>query len=167
MEKIKFSDHQNEVMEGIKVGAFLTVKNEDKLNTMTIGWGNVGVVWGLPIFTVLVRHSRYTHKLIENTDQFTVSVPFAKKMKRETDYCGTKSGRDVNKFKELDLDLIDGIKLDTPFIKGNDVHYECEIVYKQDMKPELLINDEIKEKYYPEGDYHTIYYGKILGAYKE
>ncbi|MDZ7672544.1 MAG: hypothetical protein U5K53_06900 [Halanaerobiales bacterium] len=41
------------------------------------------------------------------------------------------------------------------------------IVYKQDMKPELLINDEIKEKYYPQGDYHTIYYGKILGSYKE
>ncbi|MDZ7672545.1 MAG: flavin reductase family protein [Halanaerobiales bacterium] len=126
MEKIKFSDHQNEVMEGIKVGAFLTVKDEDKLNTMTIGWGNVGVVWGLPIFTVLVRHSRYTHELIENTDQFTVSVPFEDKMKRETDYCGTKSGRDVNKFEELNLELIDGIKLDTPFIKGNDVHYECE-----------------------------------------
>ena len=167
MEKIKFSNYQDEVMKGIKIGAFLTVKDKDKLNTMTIGWGNVGVVWGLPIFTVLVRHSRYTHEIIENTDQFTVSVPFGNKMKRETDYCGTKSGRDLNKFEELDLELIEGIKLDTPFIKGNDVHYECEIVYKQDMDPDLLINDEIKEKYYPQGDYHTIYYGKIIGAYKE
>src|SRR6056297_3843679 len=119
MEEIKFNEHLKEVNDAIAIGAFLTVKDEDKLNTMTIGWGSVGFVWGRPIFTVLVRHSRYTHNLIENTDQFTVSVPFGDRLKRETDYCGTHSGRDVNKFKELGLELIEPKQLDPPFIKGN------------------------------------------------
>lgn len=167
MEEIKFNEHLKEVNDAIAIGAFLTVKDEDKINTMTIGWGSVGFIWGRPIFTVLVRHSRYTHKLIENTDQFTVSVPFGDKLKRETDYCGTHSGRDVNKFEELGLELIEPKELDTPFIKGNDIHYECEIVYKQDMKADLLSDQEIKDQYYPQSDYHTVYYGKIIGAYKE
>lgn len=167
MEKIEFNEYSNQVNKEIGRGVFLTVKNKDNLNTMTIGWGSIGLVWGQPMFTVLVRHSRYTHNLIENTDQFTVSVPLKGQLKRETDYCGTYSGRDVNKFEELDLKLIEGKKLSTPFIKGNDVHYECRIVYKQDMKSELLSDQEIKKQYYPEDDYHTIYYGKIIGAYKE
>jgi len=167
MEKVKFNELSTEVMDAIKIGAFLTVKDGEELNTMTIGWGSIGVIWGQPMFTVLVRHSRYTHKLIENTDQFTVSVPFGNKLKRETDYCGTHSGRDVNKFEELGLELIEGKELDTPFIKGNDAHYECKIVYKQDMESDLLSDQAIKDQYYPQEDYHTIYYGKIIGAYKE
>ena len=167
MEKINFNEHLQQVNDSIAIGAFLTVKDGDRLNTMTIGWGSIGFVWGRPMFTVLVRHSRYTHDLIENTDEFTVSVPFDDKLKRETDYCGTHSGRDVNKFEELDLELLEPKELNTPFIKGNDIHYECKIVYKQDMDSDLLFDEEIRDQYYPTGDYHTMYYGKIIGTYKE
>ncbi|MFO7814586.1 MAG: flavin reductase family protein [Halanaerobiales bacterium] len=167
MKTIKFNEFQKEVMDVIGGGAFLTVKDEGELNTMTIGWGSIGVVWSQPMFTVLVRHSRYTHKLIENTDQFTVSVPLHGQLKRETDYCGSYSGRNVNKFEELGLELIEGKKLDTPFIKNSDIHYECKIVFKQDMNPDNMFNEDIKNKYYPQDDYHTIYYGKIIGTYKE
>ena len=167
MESIKFNEYQKDVMDVIGEGALLTVKDGDKLNTMTIGWGSVGIIWGKPMFTVLVRHSRYTHRLIENTDQFTVSVPLNGQLKEEIDYCGTKSGRDVNKFEELGLELVEGEELETPFIKNLDIHYECKIVYKQDMNPDLLFDEDIRNKYYPQGDYHTVYYGKIIGTYKE
>jgi len=167
MESIEFNDYQKEIMDVIGKGAFLTVKDQNELNTMTIGWGNVGVIWGCPIFTVLVRHSRHTHKIIENTDQFTVSVPIHGQLKRELDYCGTHSGRDVDKFSELGLELIEEKQLDTPFIKGADIHYECKIVYKQNINSELLYDEKIREKYYPQDDYHTIYYGKIINTYQE
>src|SRR6056297_3293056 len=110
MEKINFNKHLQQVNDSIAIGAFLTVKDGKKLNTMTIGWGSIGFIWGRPMFTVLVRHSRYTHNLIENTDQFTVSVPLNGQLKKETDYCGSHSGRDVDKFKELGLELIEGKK---------------------------------------------------------
>ncbi|MCF8008620.1 MAG: flavin reductase family protein [Halanaerobiales bacterium] len=167
MKTIKFNEFQKKIMEVIKKGAFLTVKDRKEINTMTIGWGSIGVIWGIPIFTVLVRDSRYTHKLIENSDQFTVSIPFKGQFKKELNYCGTYSGRDVDKFEELDLEIINGKKIDTPFIKGNDIHYECEVVYKQDMDKSLLFDQNIKNKFYPSGDYHTVYYGKIIGTYQE
>jgi flavin reductase (DIM6/NTAB) family NADH-FMN oxidoreductase RutF len=56
-------------------GAFLSASAEGKSNTMTIGWGTVGFIWGKPILMVAVRFSRYTYTILEKTDTFTVSVP--------------------------------------------------------------------------------------------
>jgi flavin reductase (DIM6/NTAB) family NADH-FMN oxidoreductase RutF len=147
-----------------KKGAFLTVKSGDILNTMTISWGNIGFEWGKPIFTVLVRKSRYTHELIENTNEFTVSIPVNSNLKDALAYCGSKSGRTVDKFKECNLSLSDGKSVSTPVISQCELHYECKIVYKQDMNPDLL-TDAIKNSSYKTGDYHTIYYGEIVNCY--
>ena len=76
-------------------------KRSGESNVMTIGWGTVGVVWGLPMFTVLVRPSRFTYQFIEDAGEFTVNVP-SPDMRAFVDFCGTRSGRDVNKFAEFD-----------------------------------------------------------------
>jgi flavin reductase (DIM6/NTAB) family NADH-FMN oxidoreductase RutF len=89
-----------------KVGAFLTVKEGDRVNTMTISWGNIGFEWRRPIFTALVRKSRYTYDLIEKAESFTVSIPVKDNLKKELGFCGSKSGRDFDKFKECNLELV-------------------------------------------------------------
>jgi flavin reductase (DIM6/NTAB) family NADH-FMN oxidoreductase RutF len=147
-----------------KQGAFLTVKSGDTTNTMTISWGNIGFEWNKPIFTVLVRKSRYTYELIENTDEFTVSIPLSNNLKSALSYCGTKSGRDVDKFKECGLTLETGKSVSTPIISDCELHYECKIVYKQEMNPELL-SESITNSSYKTGDYHTFYYGEIVNCY--
>jgi flavin reductase (DIM6/NTAB) family NADH-FMN oxidoreductase RutF len=147
-------------------GAFLTVKSGDKTNTMTISWGNVGFEWGRPIFTVLVRKSRYTHEFIEQNGEFTVSIPFDKKMKKALAICGTKSGRDIDKEKDGNVKFVDGKSVTVPIVNGCNLYYECKVVYKQDMNPELL-DEEIKKGSYAEGDYHTIYYGEIVNIYEK
>lgn len=91
-----------------KHGAFLTTKAGDITNTMTISWGNIGFQWNRPVFTVLVRKSRYTHDLIEKANEFTVSIPLSDKMKSQLALCGSKSGRDINKLDEANLILCDG-----------------------------------------------------------
>jgi flavin reductase (DIM6/NTAB) family NADH-FMN oxidoreductase RutF len=149
-----------------KKGAFLTVKGSDKVNTMTISWGNIGFEWGRPIFTVLVRKSRYTYSLIENSTEFTVSIPLKNDFKEALALCGTKSGRDMDKIAAANLSLKDGRKVATPVIEGCKLHYECKIVYKQQVNPDLLAED-IKRTSYINGDYHTIYYGEILDCYTE
>jgi flavin reductase (DIM6/NTAB) family NADH-FMN oxidoreductase RutF len=149
-----------------KKGAFLTVKGSDKVNTMTISWGNIGHDWGRPIFTVLVRKSRYTHGLIENSNEFTVSIPLKNDFKKALSICGTKSGRNVDKIKEANISLQDGRSVSTPVIAGCKLHYECKIVYKQEMNPEFLV-DDIKNSSYINGDYHTIYFGEIVDCYLE
>lgn len=144
-----------------KQGAFLTVKHGEKVNTMTISWGNIGFEWNRPIFTVLVRKSRFTHELIEKSTEFSVSVPLSNNLKKELVLCGTKSGRDIDKIKESGLTLRTGESIATPSIGGCEMVYECKIVYKQDMDPNLL-SEDIKDNSYNDNDFHTIYYGEIV-----
>ena len=148
-------------------GVFLTVKNDNKVNTMVIGWATVGRVWGKEIMTVMVRFSRNTYDLIKNADSFTVSVPEYDTMKKEIAFMGTKSGRDFNKYKETGLTLSDAKNVESPIINEAKVHYECKIVYKQSMDPTGIIDYENIEKRFYEGnnDYHMIFYGEILNVY--
>lgn len=164
---INFTSNMEKGMEYLhKRGAFLTVKDNNIVNTMTISWGNIGFEWNRPIFTVLVRKSRYTHELLENCNEFTISIPTNDELKRALALCGTKSGRDTNKFDECNLSLDDSKELTTPVIGNCQVYYECKVVYKQDMDLNLL-KDDIKSSSYKDGDYHTIYYGEIVSCYSK
>jgi flavin reductase (DIM6/NTAB) family NADH-FMN oxidoreductase RutF len=164
LKKIAYDKYIQEATEALSKGAFLTVKTGDKVNTMTIGWGSIGYCWGKPVFMVMVRDSRYTYKLIEKSDEFTVSIPLKDQLKEELKFCGTKSGKDYDKFEECDLSIQAGQEVDTPIIKGCDLHYECKIKFKQVMNPDEL-NVEYDKKWYPQKDYHTLYFGEIVGTY--
>ena len=91
----------------INEGAFLTVRSGKALNTMTIGWATFGVIWKKPILMVAVRSSRHTFGIIEKAGDFTVTVPTGD-MHKETAYCGSNSGRDVDKFKMCSLETTKG-----------------------------------------------------------
>ena len=158
-----YNAYAPQLMEQLPKGVFLTTQYKGKTNTMTIGWGSVGFIWKKPVFTVLVRHSRYTHELLEKSGEFTVSVPFGK-MSSELSLCGTKSGRDIDKIAAAGLATIAGQKLGTPVIKGCDLHYECKIVAKQEFPAETL-DAGINAGCYPNGDYHTMYIGEIVASY--
>ena len=134
-----------------------------KPNAMTIGWGFLGTMWRRPVFVVAVRLSRYTYKLMENSKSFTVCLP-NKQMKKILDFCGTKSGRDVDKFEKLGITANDGISVNSPYIKECPIHFECNIIYKNRMEPGQL-DKEIEESVYPKKDMHVIYYGEVKGAY--
>lgn len=149
-----------------KQGAFLTVKNSGVVNTMTIGWGSTGFVWRKPVFTVLVRESRYTYDLIDKCDEFTISIPLSSKLKSALAYCGTKSGRDVNKFKECGILQVPAKKISTPVIDGCGLYYECKIIYKTDIIPDLLDRD-IKNSVYSDNDYHKLFFGEIIDCYEK
>jgi flavin reductase (DIM6/NTAB) family NADH-FMN oxidoreductase RutF len=152
-----------QVMDQIKKGAFLTAKADDQLNTMAIGWALVGVVWGKPVFMVAVRDSRHTFGIIDKAADFTVTVP-STDVQAQVMYCGTKSGRNVDKYKECHLELAEAQKVITPIIKTPGVHFECKIVHKAPMDPKFL--DREYEGLYPKKDYHTLYFGEILACYE-
>lgn len=163
-KEIRYTDLSKEMLEQLEKGGFLTVKNGDRTNTMTIAWGTLGYIWNRPVFTALVRYSRFTHELIYTAKDFTVSLPLNGQLKKELGICGSKSGRDMDKFKECGLKLQEGEKVESPVIDGCDLHIECKVVYKQEME-ENNICDEIKEKSYPNGDYHVMYFGEIVKIY--
>lgn len=142
-------------------GLLLVAAGADgKPNAMTIGWGTIGIIWSKPIFTVLVRPSRYTYQLLEQSDSFTVCVP-SKALRQAVNFCGTRSGRDVDKFKECGLTTLPSERISAPGIAGCPVIYECQIVHTNDVIPANL-TEEIQGRAYPRGDFHRVYYGEIL-----
>ena len=152
----------------LKKGVFLMAKG----NPMTIAWCQMGEIWGRPICTVLVRQSRYTHKLMEESETFTVSVPHAGTMKEALAFCGTKSGRDYDKCRELGLSLLPSQTGGTDGLMGCAMHFECRIVSKTEMDlsktdPEILARLYGSNQATPDGDPHTVYFGEIVAAYRE
>jgi len=152
-------DHTLEMLQ--KHGLLLTSLGADgRPNTMTIGWGNPGVMWSRPVFVVLVRPSRYTFANIQATGEFVVSVP-DEDMKDACEYCGTKSGRDVDKFAECGLTTLDAEAVSVPLIGQCVRHYECRVVHRNDVL-DAEIADEIRASAYPQGNFHRLFYGQIL-----
>lgn len=164
MKPVNYNEYVKETLTQLPKGVFLTVKNEDQLNTMTIGWGNIGYIWKMPVFLVLVRYSRHTYQLLEKAKEFTVSVPIKKDFKKELAFCGTKSGREVDKFKECTISSIPASMIHTPVIDQCGIYYECQVVYQQVMEPALLAPQILKSSY-SKGDYHVLYYGEIKASY--
>jgi flavin reductase (DIM6/NTAB) family NADH-FMN oxidoreductase RutF len=165
IKEVTYTDYASQAVEQLSKGAFLTTTHAGKTNTMTIAWGNIGFIWGKPIFTVMVRPSRFTYQLIEHSDEFTVSIPL-KDMQKALGICGSKSGRDIDKISAAELTLLPGQKVATPVIKGCGLHFECKILFKQEMNP-THFDQEHNAKFYASGDYHTFYFGEIIACYTE
>ncbi len=64
-KEIQVFDYATEIMKALEKGILLTTKADDKVNTMTISWGTLGIEWGKPIFTVFVRENRFTKQQLE------------------------------------------------------------------------------------------------------
>ena len=163
MKKVDMIPKIEQTMRQIEKGAFLTVKAGERLNTMTIGWATMGICWRKPIFMVAVRSSRHTFGILEAAKDFTVSLP-STRMQDELFYCGTKSGRDVDKFIECELKTSPSQTVTSPIIDIPGLHFECQIVYKNAMNPAHLIAGY--HDLYPQKDYHTLYFGEIVASYQ-
>jgi len=153
-----------DTLNRIKKGAFLTVKSGNGVNTMTIGWAAFGFVWNKPVMMVAVRSSRHTFGIIETARDFTVTVPL-EDLRKELAFCGSQSGRDVDKFKACSLETISGRQVGSPVIKTRGRQYECAIIYKTPMDP-VHLDRQYESSFYPRKDYHTLYFGEILACYE-
>ena len=151
---------QDETAKQLPKGAFLMVCD----NPMTIGWAQFGILWGKLCATVYVRHSRYTHELLEKTNTFTISVPKYGSMQKELTFCGTKSGRDVNKLEVLGLSVLTPSFGAQNGIKGCKYQIECHILHRSELDESRIENQELTRRYYANGDPHTMYIGEILGV---
>ncbi|MDF2634837.1 MAG: flavin reductase domain protein FMN-binding protein [Pelosinus sp.] len=161
--EISYNEYATKITELLSKGAFLTTELDGKVNTMTIAWGSIGFMWGKPVFMAMVRPSRFTYEALEKSRQFTVSIPF-KDMSTALGICGSKSGRNTDKLTAANLTTNPGQKLSTPVIANCGLHYECKVVYKQEMAPTLL-DKGLQDKWYETGDYHTLFFGEILTTY--
>jgi flavin reductase (DIM6/NTAB) family NADH-FMN oxidoreductase RutF len=149
-----------------KQNALLTVGDKTKCNTMTIGWAQMGTLWERPVCTIFVRPERYTYEFLESNDYFTVSV-LPRDMRKPLAFCGTRSGRDVDKIKECGLTLAYGVG-DAPYFEEAEWVLVCRKLYAQDMAGEFVNGDERVLSFYgAHGNWHKMYVGEVVEAYKK
>lgn len=149
--------------EQLPRGAFLMVNG----NPMTIGWAQFGVLWGKPTATVYVRHSRFTHDLLDGASTFTISVPASGTMQKELGFCGTRSGRDVDKCKALGLSTVPARFGAQDGLAGCRYQIECRILHVSELDEQAIAEPALVQRYYAGGDPHTMYIGEILGVWSE
>ncbi len=168
-KKIDVLEYSTQILTALKTGVLMTTKAGDSVNTMTISWGSLGIQWNKPIFIAYVRESRYTKELLNKNLEFTINIPIANYDKKTLSTAGTKSGRDIDKLKELNLSAHPSSVVSVPGIQEFPLTLECKVIYTKE-QDESAISKENLEKFYPienenKRDLHTVYYGEIVNAY--
>nr|WP_297180277.1 flavin reductase [uncultured Agathobaculum sp.] len=141
----------------------ISAGNEQKWNTMTASWGGVGVIWGKPSATCYIRQSRYTKEFVDNEEYFTLSF-LQDGHRDQLNLLGTKSGRDMDKMHDSGLTPV--------FVDGQPTFAEAELVLvcrkrcKSDIAPGDILHQQTLDSFYATPDYHTMYIGEIVAAYR-
>lgn len=145
-----------------------------KPNTMTASWGGVGVLWNKPVAFVFLRPQRYTTGLVDKTGTLSLSFfrgeedPFPTgryedvvhdvKIREALRFCGSRSGRDTDKFRETGLTPAyeDGV----PYIAEADSAMICRELYQTELKKSEFLSPEPLSNY-PKEDFHRVYVCEI------
>jgi len=136
----------------------ITASSMDSYNTMTASWGGLGVLWGDNVSFCFIRPQRHTYNFIEKSEYFTLSF-FDEKYKDALQFCGSHSGRDVDKAKATGL---------TPVEEDGTIYFSearlvvvCRKIYYQDIEPSNFLVPNLKNNYL-NNDYHRMYIGKVI-----
>ncbi|MCQ2960553.1 MAG: flavin reductase [Bacteroidales bacterium] len=139
----------------------VTAGNQEKSNCLTASWGGLGFMWGKPVACIVIRPQRYTKEFIDREDFFTLSF-FDESFKDMFAFCGSKSGRTVDKIKECNL---------TPFVTENgSISYEqarivleCKKLYAAPFVKEGFVEKNLLSNYV-DGDFHVQYIAEITNC---
>lgn len=140
----------------------ITAEKDGKANTMTAGWGGLGVMWGKDVAFIVIRESRFTKEFVDGSEHFSLTF-FGEGYKKELGYLGSVSGRDEDKIARSGLTLVPDA---APYFKEGNLALVCKKLYAINMGPEgFTAGPELDKKWYADKDYHTLYVGEIEKAY--
>lgn len=163
--KIDIWEHAGDIIRAMQPGILLTTKVGDKVNSMAIGWGTIGIQWEKPVFIAFVRTCRFTHEMLEGNGEFTVNVPVGEFPRKALGLLGSKSGRDMDKIAAAGVTLVEPNVISVPGIKEFPLTLECRVLYHQ-LQHDNELNDELTQRFYTrETANHTAFYAEIVDAY--
>ena len=155
---------------------------EGRTNLITVAWTGT-ICTNPPMAYISVRPERYSYDMIRSTGQFVINLT-TRDLAFATDYCGVKSGRDVDKFKELGLHISPASEVSAPLLDESPVNIECRVTQvlrlgTHDMFVAKVVSVHADEKYmdengkfslekadpiaYSHGTYYTL--GEKLGTF--
>lgn len=101
-----------------------------KPNIITVAWAGT-VCTNPPMLSISVRPERYSYHMIEESGEFVVNLT-TEQLVRATDFCGVRSGKDIDKFKEMHLTPLPSKEISAPGIAESPVNIECKV---REIKP--------------------------------
>lgn len=96
-----------------------------KPNIITVAWTGT-VCTNPPMVYISIRPERYSYSLIKNSGEFVLNLT-TKELARAVDFCGVRSGRDIDKFKEMALTPMESKTVSAPGILESPVNIECKV----------------------------------------
>lgn len=141
---------------------FLLIAGDaEHFNGMTISWGMTGTMWGKPCVMIMIRPQRYTSSFLKKTGEFTLNA-FDEKCRKGLMMCGSLSGRTMpNKLIESGFTPCAFEGVHTPAIAESNFVVGCKILYSLPFNPSTM-PIAITEKWYPQGDFHTLYFAEVV-----
>ena len=119
----------------------ISVGTGEEANLITLAY--VGkVCLNPPIIAISIQPKRYSYQLIEKHGEFVINYPTIEQL-REMDYCGTRSGRDVNKWNELNLTKEEASIVKVPMIKEFPWNMECKVIKKIELGSHVCYFGEV------------------------
>jgi flavin reductase (DIM6/NTAB) family NADH-FMN oxidoreductase RutF len=163
-EALDFWDCTTEILRRMQKGGVLCTVVDEKggQNVLTLGWGQIGPSYhGHPIFIIAVTPLRYSWRFLEEVPEFVIAVP-DDSLQEAAALCGSKSGRDMDKFKAAGLTPVPSKHVRAPSILECPINVECR-TYARIAPPHMLLTPEHRQR--PLEDQHTIYFAEVLGTF--
>jgi len=120
----------------------ISVGKWDESNLITLAWV-ARVVSKPPIMSVSIRPSRYSHSLIQNQEEYVINIP-NKSQVEMVDFCGTHTGKKIDKWKALKLTKQKASKVNVPLIKEFPMNIECKIIKKIQLGTHIIYMGEVQ-----------------------
>lgn len=119
----------------------VSVADGETQNILTVAWAGT-VCTNPPMVSISVRPERYSYEMIKKSGEFVLNLT-TKELVYAADYCGVKSGRDVDKFRELKLTALPAEQVKAPLIEQSPVNIECRVVQIQNLGSHDLFLAEV------------------------
>jgi flavin reductase (DIM6/NTAB) family NADH-FMN oxidoreductase RutF len=149
-----------------KGNILLTAGDLNNRNSMTIGWGTIGYLFRKNVVIVYVKESRYTKHLMDESEYFSISF-LSDKYKKELAIMGSKSGKDIDKYKETNLHLVYDIDKKVSYIKESYLVFKLKKISNLKFDYDHIYDCDIVKNYYSgseENNFHTMYIGEIVSC---
>ncbi len=159
--KIDFEKFDENIFDLLsKDWLLVTAESEGKVNTMTVGWGGLGVMWGKKVAFVVIRPERYTYSFVENSDRFSLTA-FDESYRSELTYCGRTSGRDEDKIAKCGFTLLSDNG--SPYFGEARLVINCKKLYADSLREECFFDGgaSMNRWYGEHGGLHKLYIAEI------